>query len=68
MLESNRGIADCMAVHRIIKPPLALVLVLLIEDMRQSACHYSQRKAGNAREQNCRLVQALVQEVVQHRA
>lgn len=68
MLEADSGVADHMAVYRVVKAALALVLVLLVENVRQRSGHDGQRETCNAREQNRRLVQSLVQDIVEYRA
>lgn len=68
MLEADGGVANDMAMCRVIEAALALGQVLLIEDMSQSAHDDRQSKTSNAGEQDGGLVQAMIQQIVQHRA
>ena len=68
MLKAHNSIAHGVAMVRRIQHALPPPQVLLVEDVRQRAGNDCQRKAGNAREQDGCLVQALVQKVVQNSA
>ena len=68
VLKADSGVADGMAVHGVIKSALAFVLVLLVEHVRERSGYDGQREAGDSREQNRRLVESLVQHIVEHRA
>lgn len=68
MLKAHNSIAHGVAMVRRVQHALPPAQVLLVKDVRQCAGNDRQRKAGNAREQDGRLVQALVQKVVQNSA
>ena len=68
MLKAHNSIAHGVAMVRGVQHALPPAQVLLIENVCQRPSNDRQRKAGNAREQDGCLVQALVQKVVQNSA